>query len=119
MDKIENSRVPQEIVHELQYCLNTDILQYGLSAENLLFLVTNLMQTVGKYKKMSGSDKKKIVIVLINDAIETRIEDKNLEDFLQLMVTNVVPDTIDLLVDISKKKYKFSKVSKIFSKCCS
>jgi hypothetical protein len=115
----KNSRVPQEIVCELQQVLNADISHDGLSTGNLLFLVANLMQTVGKYKKISGSDKKQIVVILINDAIETQIEDKNLEDFLQMMVTNIVPGAIDLLIDVSKKKYNFKIISKMFSKCCS
>lgn len=114
----KTSKVPQEIVNELRQVLNVDILQGGLSAENLLFLVANLMQTAGKYKKMSGSDKKQIVVILINEAIETQIDDEILEDFLQHMVTNVVPDAIDLLINVSKKKYKFKQISKAFSKCC-
>jgi hypothetical protein len=111
-------RVPQEIVNKLRQVLNADILQNGLSAENLLFLVTNLMQTAGKYKKMSGSDKKQIVVILINEAIKTQIDDEILEDFLQHMVTTIVPNAIDLLIDVSKKKYKFKQISKEFSKCC-
>jgi hypothetical protein len=114
----KKSMVSQKIVDELQQGLDADILRDGLSSGNLLYLVANLMQTAGKYKKITGKDKKKIVVFLINNAIETRIENKVLEHFLQNMVTDVVPDVIDLLVDVSKKKYKFKSISKLLSNCC-
>ena len=115
----KKSPSPQEIADELQKVLDDVIFENGLSVGNILSLVANLMHTAGKYRTLSGKDKKQMVVILINEAIEDQIEDENLEDFLQMMVTHIVPDAIDLLVDVSKKKYKFKSISKIFTKCCS
>jgi hypothetical protein len=118
-DQLKKTLVPLKILNELQSVLNFEILNNGLNTENILFIVVKLMETIGKYKKMSGTDKKQVIIILINDAIEDQIENEHVEDFLQMMATNIIPYTIDLLVDVSKNKYKFKNINlKMLSKCC-
>jgi hypothetical protein len=120
----ENFSIPNEtypkikpIILELKSITDNIVKNDNLTPENILLLTTNLMSFVGKYKNISGATKKKIVIYVINDAIRKYIENETLETLLVTIMENVMPSAIDLLVDISKRKYKF-KGSK-FGNCIS
>lgn len=104
-----------DMINSLKNILNNLLNETDLNSENLLYIVTNVMTAVGKYKTLSGSEKKEIVLGLINDAIDN-IKDSDIKQILTVMMKWVVPNAIDLLIDISKKKYKFNTNSRI-GKC--
>ena len=112
-DKSLEQLTTKKIITSLRNIVQRLLNENELNSENLLYIVTNIMNAVGNYKNTSGAAKKEIVIILINDAIKERISDKNLESILIAMV----PNAIDLLVDISKNKYKFKNLSKLSEVC--
>ena len=106
--------IPKEISVQLSRTLNILISERGLDPDNLIYIVTNLMSTVAKYKKLTGSEKKEIVIILINEAIDkVSADEQNI--ILKLMMDTIVPNTIDILVDVSKGRYKFKYLPKIYA----
>ena len=93
-----------------------------LNSENLLYIVTKVMTAVGRYRTLSGGRKKQIVIILITDAI-SQIEDPLLKQTLMASAEFIVPNAIDLLVDVASRKFSFNRHSKIYKfvknlKCC-
>lgn len=84
---------------------------------DMLYLTTKLMTFVKEYTDLSGAEKKE----LVKDAISTYIDGLDLEKenkfLLNMVFKNVIPNAIDLLVDVSKGKYKFKHVKRIFP-CC-
>lgn len=79
----------------------------GVTVSNISVLLTNLMVQANNLKKMSGSEKKKLVMDILKVIIEDNVEDKILEKIL----TDMIPGLIDTLVDVSKNKINLKKVS--------
>ena len=93
------------IVAEVKNTLTDLIKKDGLSDSNLMHIVTNLMSVVSQFTILSGSQKKELILCLIEDCIESNVKDPAI---LQMMIKNVVPGAIDLIIDISKKVYTFN-----------
>jgi hypothetical protein len=111
-----------DIIINLESLIKTVTRDDGLNAGNIMMLVSTLMETVGKYKKLSGPDKKRIVILVLKHAIDTSNEDSNTKEILNLAMENIVPPAIDIMVDIANGKYEFKSLKKISIfcrlKCC-
>lgn len=122
--QVSNTRrtsVPKDIVDKLKATLNTMIQSNGLTSENLLYIITNLMHMTGQYKTLSGTEKKEIVVLLINQVIDETDMEKVNKDILKLMMITVVPGAIDTIIDVSKGGYKFkdnTKLLSILTGCC-
>lgn len=121
--RLLKSSITKEIADELTNSLNAILQSNRLSPENLIYIVTNLMNIAGRYKILKGREKKELVIILINKAIdESQLKD-NVKSTLKIMLQNIVPNAIDVIVDVSKGKYKFKYLPKIARwfkncKCC-
>jgi len=84
------------------------IANYGLSNENIMFIVTNMMSNIGKYKTLTGLEKKEVVIILVNKAIDESNElDDQVKAVLKMTMQTVVPTAIDIMIDISNYKIGF------------
>tara|TARA_B110000211_G_C13954031_1_gene497495 strand:+ start:310 stop:681 length:372 start_codon:yes stop_codon:yes gene_type:complete len=91
-----------------------------INLNNGITFGVNLMQLVEKYKTFTGSEKKKIVIDVINKIIKEQVEDKNTERDLITFANNVLPTTIDVIISIDKKNIIIN-TKKLFKKlfsCC-
>lgn len=96
-------------------------------AELMTQVVPSMMQVVGKFKRMSGDDKRKLIIdtitfslketfEILNDKIPKLKQAKWDESILSLLLA-MTPPTIRLLIDVEKKKIMFNKkLSSCF--CC-
>lgn len=111
--RLLKTTVPVEIVDNLQNILEQLIEQKGLTGENLMYIVTNLMSAVGKYKKLTGMEKKEIVLILVNRAIDESAMDPQVKASLKLAIESVIPNAIDVLVLVAKGKYKFKYIPKL------
>ena len=104
---LNNHVAPNHIINDLRETVLVIMSQDGLHVGNILNMATTLMSTTGKYRKLKGHEKKELVVLAINEAIELYVEDELIEDALQTMVRTVIPSAIDLMIDISKKRVKF------------
>jgi hypothetical protein len=122
--KLTKPNIPDEIYKDIAKCLHTIIIEHELLPKNLIYIVTNLMSVIGKYKTLSGLEKKELVIFIITDEINETIKDMQIKATLKLMVETVIPGTIDTLVSAANGKYKFKYIPNIIKlfkacKCCS
>lgn len=111
-----------DIIINLESLIKNFTKDDGLNASNIMMLVSTLMETIGKYKNLSGPDKKRIVILVLKHAIDVSNEDVNTKEILNLAMENIVPHAIDIMVDIANGKYEFKSLKKISIfcrlKCC-
>jgi hypothetical protein len=103
-----------QLLNELEIILNSIINSKGLSPESIIYIVTNLMNVVGKYKSLSGIEKKELVVDLVNKAIDESVMEHQTKLTLKLIMTTVIPNGIDILVDVSKKRYKFKYLPRFY-----
>jgi hypothetical protein len=118
-DSLLMKNIPNEIVENLNQIIKITIQEEGLDPSSIMLVTTNVMSALGKYKTISGADKKKLVILIINEVIDRTNLDESTQIILQTMVKTTIPTTIDLFVAVSKGKYKFKNVTRFFTlHCC-
>ena len=124
VSRLMKNNIPKEIATDLETILKKLIANYGLSNDNIMFIVTNMMSNIGKYKTLTGLEKKEVVIILVNKAIDESNElDDQVKAVLKMTMQTVVPTAIDIMIDISKGRYKFKYLPLLAAwckklKCC-
>ena len=106
-----------EIYTELLYRLEIIIGNNPISSENIIVVVVNLMSHICKYTELPNKKKKKYILSFIVSEINKSsmdIEDKN--DLLDI-VKIIIPNTIDVLIDVANKKYILKKKRGCFRTC--
>jgi hypothetical protein len=84
----------------------------GITLENVSSLILILMEEVGKYKKLSGSDKKRLVIKIIENFIEDICPGKDTD--IEKVLKQMVPSLIDGIIHVGKLKLFKKKLCKCF-----
>lgn len=120
LHRLSPAGVPKDIINDLKTFLEEVLHTTELNSNTIILIVTKLMQQIGKYKQLSGSDKKNCVIYVINNCIDTS-EILSADQMLKSALKSIIPHTIDMLIDVAKGHYKFkglhSKIKSWF-KCC-
>lgn len=101
--------------------LNKILAGAKLNTSNLTVILVNLMQIVETYPKLTGSQKKEVILAAINMLIDDQNDNVEDAETLKLLVKMTLPNLIDTLVSIDKKQLniKLKKFSSyIFSSCC-
>jgi hypothetical protein len=80
-----------------------------LNASNIIAIATELMQVVEKYKTMTGSQKKTLVINVIKKLVNSRVDDESDKKTLNTIIDLTLPTVIDNLVDAMNGNIKFDK----------
>jgi membrane protease subunit (stomatin/prohibitin family) len=117
IDPLLIKNIPNKIMENVMQIANTFIQEDGLDASSIMVITTNVMDVLGKYNTITGHDKKKLVILIINAVIDQTSLDEETQTVLQEMVKTTIPTAIDLFVAVSKGKYKFKYVKRFFT-CC-
>ena len=73
----------------------------GINPENISIILLSLMNEVNKFKKLTGSQKKTLVIVLLTHFVTELASEEN-QPALREMIRMTIPALIDSFVDISK-----------------
>lgn len=103
-------------VQEVQECVGE------VSLENISTLVSMIMMKASYVKKLNGQEKKQLVIYTLYVLIDEVVDEETYNKY-KLIIETVVPNTIDLIIDVSKNKLIFKeifveKVWKFLEKCC-
>ncbi len=101
--------------------LNKILAGAKLNTSNLTVILVNLMQIVETYPKLTGYQKKEVILAAINMLIDDQNDNVEDAETLKLLVKMTLPNLIDTLVSIDKKQLniKLKKFSSyIFSSCC-
>ena len=84
----------------------------GITLENVSSLILILMEEVGKYKKLSGSDKKRLVIKIIENFIKDICQGENAD--IEKVMKQMIPSLIDGIIHVGKLKIFKKKICKCF-----
>jgi hypothetical protein len=116
--RVSPSGVSKNIVENLKAFLDELTKADGLTPQNIIYNITLLMQQVGKYKNLSGIDKKNVVLYVIDDFVNSS-EVLSSDPTLKLAIKSMAPSVIDTLINAAKGKYKFKvKIRAWFGCCC-
>jgi hypothetical protein len=86
--------------------------QFGVAT--LMVLLPRLMEAAGKYQTLDGTEKKNVVIGVVNRIIADNVTNQELATALQ----QLVPTACDVLYDCWKNRYIFAqKVEKATQTC--
>jgi hypothetical protein len=86
-----------------------------MTAENISIILMQLMSEVNKFKKLTGSQKKTLVTVLLTHFV-TEIATEENQPALREIIRLTVPTLIDNFIDISKGLELKNLKNKLF--CC-
>lgn len=112
----DSLKFPLKLVEKLYKKLMTKM-DFELSPENITTYLVTLMQLVESITTLKGQDKKNLVIQTMEFLIIERIADDNVyRQQLSLLVKLTIPELIDTIVSIDRKKMKI-KIKNIFSNC--
>lgn len=75
-------------------------------------ITSELIQIVEKYKNLTGTQKKMLVINVLKKIINEQVTTEEEKIALNLIINNVVPQTIDGFVDAINGVVKFTKDEK-------
>lgn len=92
-----------------------------LNASNLTVILVNLMQIIETYPKLTGPQKKEVILGGINILIDDQNDNVEDAEILKLLVKMTLPNLIDTLVSIDKKQVNIKLkrlTSYIFASCC-
>jgi hypothetical protein len=83
--------------------LKTEYIDDGLTKEDIPPIVSRLVMEAAKFKKLPGSQKKKLVIGILNHFIE-QIDDGEHDSEFEMMLKILVPPIIDSFSALLKAK---------------
>jgi hypothetical protein len=113
MDKSTQKKISDTLYDTFINIVNED----DFTITKVITLTTSLMQAVDKYTELTGSEKKVIVLYVI----ERFIEDTNNNTVKDILNTAkpLLPDIIDTIMNVDKRKIKI-RAKKLFEsiKCC-
>ena len=113
---IQTTTVTEKIYEELKNILSGA----KLNSSNLTNILINLMQIVETYPKLSGIQKKEVILASINMLIDDQNDNVEDSETLKILVKMTLPSLIDNLVKIDKKQLsiKIKQIRKYIFSCC-
>jgi hypothetical protein len=87
-----------------------------IDENNIIDFVVKAMMLVETHKKLSGQDKKNVVIKMLLRLTELTTLDENKKSSLKLLIETLAPNMIDTIVSASKGVLNLNKNGKKF--CC-
>jgi hypothetical protein len=123
-DIVETNNSSNVLLNNLEelYKYIKTIHENRITTLNIILITSELIQIVEKYKNLTGSQKKMLVINVLKKIINEQVTSEEEKLALNLIINNVVPQTIDGFVDAINGVVKFTKnikpnfFKKIF--CC-
>ena len=112
-----DSQIKQKHLEFIKSYINSVTDTQKIDAKNILILTVKIMEVVKKFPNMTGTQKKELVQESIKNLIEQLNDDNDNKLSLDMILKNVIPNAIDILVDVSNGKHKFKLINKLFL-CC-
>ncbi len=109
-DKVETK--PENVLldtFEHLYSYVVSVHSEKLNASNIIVIATELMQVVEKYKTLTGSQKKTLVINVIKKLVNSTVDDESDKKTLNTIIDLTLPTVIDNLINAINGNIKFDK----------
>jgi hypothetical protein len=116
----ESVEFPLHITQNLYKELKDIIGKSEISRSNIVIILISLMQIIERYDKISGIQKKAIIISTLYDFIDDNIEDNEDKVQLKLLVQMTIPSVIDSIISFDKSEVAINihkKCSSVIFKC--
>jgi len=89
----------------------------SVTSGKIVQLTAQLASIVNSAKDLDGIGKKNLVLSILNDAVSTAqfksLASPEVQSALSSLLTDVLPDTIDVIVDAARGKYDLQKVEEV------
>ena len=95
--------------------------ELGISAEKIVDILPKIIAYVQKFKKLSGDQKKALIIQILNVIID-KTDGPGDDAVFDPILKRLVPVLIDTFIKIENKELKFKPpgcLGKCLTKCCS
>ena len=79
----------------------------GIALENITLAISECMTIVGQIQKLSGADKKQLVIDMLIYIVKNT--DSGLMEVMDPVIIYAVPDIIDYFIKVEKGKLRFNQ----------
>lgn len=103
--------IEEKLYYHLQLMLSMDHINI---INNIIFIVTELMKFIDNYN-IKGIDKKQIILNILN---KTLVELNASEQDIKLLLDTLVPELIDILISIDKRRIIIKKKLSCFLPWC-
>lgn len=111
---VKTTHAPTKNVSRLFTAAKDIVADYGtLSAGTIIMIMVDLMKIVDTYPNLNGSQKKQLVLEVLNLVIDELPMSEDEQEGLKQLVEKTLPTVIDVVIDIDKKKLKIK-----IQKCC-
>lgn len=106
----------QELYNNLKSIISEDLVVNSTSVVRLCWIAMELAE---KNIHLSGSQKKDLVLFLLNSLVDDKVEVVTEKLLLKQIINRVVPALIDTIVDVDKRKMKLksNKLKRFFCSC--
>jgi hypothetical protein len=91
---------------ELASSLTSMLQTTSFTPANVPLLITMLMRLVSGYPKLSGAQKKELVLTVLKQEIQDHVRDPQLEATLTLLVDTVGPELIEVVYSVDTRKLR-------------
>lgn len=115
----ENNKIVDQFATMIENFAQTLIESFKdkhIDENNIIDFVVKAMMLVETHKKLSGQNKKNVVIKMLLRLIELTTLDENRKSSLKFLIETLAPNMIDTIVSASKGVLKLNKNGKKF--CC-
>ena len=111
--------ITDDLINKLYESLCMIIANKKVTTINIVMIATNLMQIVEKYPKISGIQKKSLVIQVLKKFVIDQ-SDGDTENALLLFIDTFLPSVIDTIISVDVKEIviNIKKGVKSFFICC-
>jgi hypothetical protein len=95
-----------------------------ITPSNIILISSELIQIVEKYKNLTGTQKKMLIINTIKKIVNEQVNTSDEKNALNIVITATLPDVIDGLISAINGAMKFTKdnkknkLGKLLSICC-
>lgn len=100
------------------YSVVKNVYNEKASVVSLMKVVTISMKEVNTFKDLSGSEKKGIVISIVQRVMNDLIKDDRVSDEVHLFIQTVLPTMIDIVVDAARGELGAALKEKVKSWKC-
>lgn len=115
LDEVKSVEEESPLVNKLYQQISTVIGDKKVTSSSIVNILLSAMQIVEKCKKISGEEKKSLVLKILKMVIDDTVDDQIEASNLKLLVDTTLPVVIDTLVSVDKKELHI-KIQKCFKK---
>lgn len=98
------NKIVDEIYDNIEFIIENK----QVNTATIVSITVSLMKNVELYPQLSGEDKKKVVLHLLNKIVDEEIPDEGELQNVKMILQTTIPIMIDTIVSADKKKLRLN-----------